>query len=186
MGVISRFNTAPTEAHLTAAKRVLHYLKGTIDFSLQYKRTENAKVIGFSDADWASDMDNHRSTTGNVFMMSSGPIICLSQKQATVILSTATAEYITLSSASQEAVLLPQLLSDLGESYTDPTAVMEDNQGAIAMAKNPIGHKRAKYVDIRYHFVRELTHTHSKIIEITYCSTKEMIADIFTKPLVRG
>ena len=61
---------------------------------------------------------------------------------------------------------------------------MEDNQGAIAMAKNPIGHKRTKHIDIRYHFVRGLTH--SKIIEVTYCSTKEMIAEIFTKPLIRG
>ena len=138
MGVLSRFNAAPTEAHLTAAKRVLHYLKGTMDLSLQYKRTEIAKVIGFSGADWASDTDNRRSTTGNVFMMSSGPITSrLSRKLATVALSTAEAAYTASSSASQEAVWLRQLFSDLSESYTDPITIMEDNQWAIAMAKNP-------------------------------------------------
>ena len=104
VSVLSRCNAVPTEAHLTAANRVLRYLKGTIDLSLQYKITENAKVIGFSDTGWASDTDNRRSTTGNIFMMSSCPITWLSQKQATVALSTAEAEYIALSSASQEAV----------------------------------------------------------------------------------
>ena len=116
-----------------------------INLSLQYKRTENAKVIGLSDADWASEVDNRNSTTGNMFMMSSGPITWLSQKEATVALSTAEVECIALSSTSQEAIWLRQLLSDIGENYTDPITIMEDNQGAIAMARDPITHKRTKH-----------------------------------------
>ncbi len=184
VGVLSRFNSAPTEAHLTAAKRVLRYLKGTINLTLQYKKTENTEVTGYSDADWANDMDTRRSTTGNVFIMCGGPISWLSQRQATVALSTAEAEYIALSSASQEAVWLQRLLTDIGEDYTKPMTIMEDNQGAIAIAKNPVGHKRTKHIDIRYHFVRE--QVQKGVIEIEYLSTKEMLADIFTKPLARG
>ena len=104
VSAVSKFNSAPTEAHLTAVKRILRYLKGTIDLSLQYKCTENLDVIGYSDADWASDMDSRRSITGNVFKMSAGAVSWLSQKQSTVALSTAEAEYIALSSAAQHMV----------------------------------------------------------------------------------
>ena len=98
-------------------------------------------------------MDNRRSTTGNVFVMSGGAISWLSQKQSTVALSTAEAEYIALSSASQEAVWLQRLLADTGKNDTELITIMEDNQGAIAIAKNPIGHKRTKHIDIRYQLI---------------------------------
>jgi len=61
---------------------------------------------------------------------------------------------------------------------------MEDNQGAIAMTNNPVGHKRTKHIDIRYHFVRE--QVLKGTLQIKYCSTKNMLADLFTKPLTRG
>ena len=69
VGALSKFNSAPMEAHLTAVKRLFCYLKGTINMSLQFKRMENLEIIGFSDADWASDMDNRHSTTGNIFQL---------------------------------------------------------------------------------------------------------------------
>ena len=81
------FNSAPTQAHLTAVKRIFWYLKGTIDLKLQYRST-GEKMLGYSDADWANDSDDRHSTTGNVFTMSGGAISWLSQKQATVALST--------------------------------------------------------------------------------------------------
>ena len=61
---------------------------------------------------------------------------------------------------------------------------MEDNQGAIAIAKNPIAHARTKHIDIRYHYIREAVN--DGIIEVKYCPTKQMIADVLTKPLPRG
>ena len=87
--------------------------------------------------------------------MSKGAISWLSQKQATVALSTAEAEYIALGSATQEAIWLRQLLSDRKVNVQEPTEIFEDNQGSIAMAKNPVGHKRSKHIDIRHHFIRE-------------------------------
>ena len=112
VGVVSNFNATPTQAHLTAVKRIFRYLKGTIDLKLQYRSTDE-KLLGYSDADWANDSDDRHSTTGNVFTMSGGAISWLSQKQATVALSTAEAEYIALGSATQEAIWLHQLLTDL-------------------------------------------------------------------------
>ncbi len=65
-----------------------------------------------------------------------------------------------------------------------PTTIQEDNQGTIAMSKNPVSHKRTKHIDIKFHFVREKIQ--DKTIELKYRPKHEMIADIFTKPLPRG
>ena len=150
---------------------------------LRYKAT-GENLFGYSDADWARDIDSRHSTTGNVFVMSGGAISWLSQKQATVALSTAEAEYIAMESATQEAIWLRQLMFDLEVNIQGPTEILEDNQGSIAMAKNPVGHKRTKHIDIRHHFIREAVHAGT--ISLTYCPTKEMVADIFTKPLPRA
>lgn len=177
LGVVSKFNAEPTEAHLTAVKRIFRYLKGTTTLALQYQ-AKGGKLVGYSDSDWASDLDDRHSTTGNVFMMSNAAISWISQKQATVALSTAEAEYVALGSATQEAIWLQRLLSNLNISQNKPTVIKEDNQGAIAIAKNPIGHKRTKHIDIKHHFVCEAIR-----IALEYCQTSQMIADILTKHL---
>ena len=100
VGKASRFCAAPTQVHLTAVKRIFRYLKSTIDLSLRYEPSGGKLFFGYSDADWANDMDDRHSTIGNVFTMSGRAISWLSQKQATVALSTAEAEYIALGSAT--------------------------------------------------------------------------------------
>ena len=89
-----------------------------------------------------------------------------------------------LGSATQEAIWLQRLLNDLKINTAKPTEILEDNQGAIAMTKNPVGHKRAKHIDIRHHFVREAVQ--SGTIVLTYCPTTEMVADLLTKPLPKA
>ena len=155
-------------------------MKGTVNFALKYDKSDTGALIGFSDADWAGDQDDRRSTTGNVFLLSGGAVSWLSKKQATVALSTAEAEYIALSQAAQEGIWLKRLLSDLGVEAMS-TLILEDNQGAIAIAKNPVNHSRTKHIDIRYHYIRECVQNGQ--IELQYCPTNDMKADIFTKPL---
>ena len=183
VGIVSKFNSEPTVAHLTAVKRIYRYLKGTLDLALHYEAT-GKQLLGYSDADWANDLDNRHSTTGNVFIMSGGAVSWLSQKQSTVALSTAESEYIALGSATQDAIWLRQLLGDLNVDVSSSLEILEDNQGAIAMAKNPVWHKRMKHIDIRHHFIRETVH--NGIISLSYCPTKEMVADIFAKSLPRA
>ena len=183
VGIVSKFNSEPTEAHLTAVKRIFRYLKGTLDLVVQYKATDG-NLTGYSDADWASDIDSHHSITGNVFVMSGGATSWLSQKQATVALSTEEAEYIAMGSATQEAIWLRQRMSDLKVSVQGQTEILEDNQGSIVMAKNPVGHKQTKHN-------RHSTSLHQRSCpswdyHLTYCPTKKMVADIFTKPLPRA
>lgn len=181
VGVVSKFCANPTQTHLTATKRVLRYLKATAYLGLSYKKSADGNLIGYSDADWAGDMDDRHSTSGNVFSLACGAVSWLSKKQATVALSTAEAEYVALSTATQEAIWLRRLLADMGEPPEGPTEIYEDNQGAISMAKNPVGHARTKHIDIRYHFVRE--RVQDGAITLKYIGTDEMVADILTKPL---
>ena len=143
--------------------------------------TKPEEVIKNSDADWAGDLDDRHSTTGNVFLMAGGAISWMNKKQAIVALSTSEAEYVALSSATQEAVWLRRLRVDLRTAPKEPTVLMEDNQGVIAIARNPI---RTKHIDIRYHYVREALQEGT--IDLFYCPTEEMVADWLTKPLSRG
>ena len=140
--------------------------------------TKPEEVIKNSDADWAGDLDDRHSTTGNVFLMAGGAISWMNKKQAIVALSTSEAEYVALSSATQEAVWLRRLRVDLRTAPKEPTVLMEDNQGVIAIARNPI---RTKHIDICYHYVREALQEGT-----IYCPTEEMVADWLTKPLSRG
>ena len=110
VGAVSKFNSKPSEAHLTTVKRILQYLKGTVDLAMKYHKSEDGSLIGYSDADWGGDSDDRHSTTGNLFLMAGGAISWLSKKQAVVALSTAEAEYIAL---SLEAVWLRRLLTEL-------------------------------------------------------------------------
>ena len=122
VSVVSKFNAEPTEAHLTAVKRIFRYLKGTINLALQYQ-AKGGELIGYSDSDWANNVDDRHSTTGNVFLMSGGAVSWISQKQATVALSTAEAEYIALGSATQEAIWLRRLMTDLNINQAEPMVI---------------------------------------------------------------
>lgn len=129
-------------------KRVLRYLSGTRDLALRYQKSEQPP-IGYSDSDWAGDCDDRHSTSGGLFLYGSGAICWASKKQPVVALSTAESEYIALSAAKQEAAWLQKLFSDL-QMPLQPIVMMEDNQGAIALARNPVAHSRTKHIDIRY------------------------------------
>ena len=144
---------------------------------------DNGTLIGYADADWAGDSEDRHSTSGNLFLMAEGPISWLSKKQTTVALSTSEAEYVGVSAATQEVVWLRRLLTDIQAIPKGPTVIMEDNQGAIGIAKNPIQHARTKHIDIRYHYVREALQ--QGIICLSYCPTDKQLADLLTKGLPR-
>lgn len=179
VGMLARFSSKPNQSHWTAAKRVLRYLRGTVNFGILYRGESG--VLGYSDADWAGDADDRKSTSGYMFLIAGGPVSWKSRKQSTVALSTAEAEYVALSTAVQECMWMQRLLSELGNPPDGPTTILEDNQSSIAMAKNPQFHGRAKHIDIKHHFIRDQVSIGS--IELQYCPTNEMLADVLTKGL---
>ena len=136
-------------------------------------------LIGYSDADWAGDVNDRKSTSGYLFMMSGAAVSWKSRKQTCVALSTAEAEYVALAGAIQEATWMRQLLDDLHNGQVEPTVILEDNQSAICIAQNPQYHSKTKHIDIKYHYVREKVS--DSTVELRYCPTSEMIADVLTK-----
>lgn len=180
---LSQFNACYAEEHWLAAKRVLRYLKGTKCLGLQYKRTGMHKVQGYADASHATCHDR-RSYSGMVFLHMGAAICWESRKQRTIALSTAEAEYVAMSEAAREAIFLKRLVSEISGQVEMPMKIFSDSQSAVAIAQNPVHHQRTKHIDVRHHFVREaVEHGH---IELEYVETSRMVADVLTKPLLKG
>lgn len=180
---LSQYMSNALQLHMTMAKHVLRYLKGTIHEKLSFmKSNEPFSITGFCDSDWANSEDR-KSVTGYAFKLSkNGSLISWkSKKQPTVALSSCEAEYMSLTSATQEGKYLCSLLNEILNCKLSPFTIFCDNQGAIALAKNPINHQRSKHIDIRYHFVRD--EVVKKKLTILYVPSVDNIADIFTKAL---
>jgi hypothetical protein len=182
VGAVCSFAENPGYSHLLAAKRILRYLKGTSDQGISYSRSvENDIVLtGYCDADWAGDVDDRKSHGGYVFTLGSGAISWSSKRQSVVALSSCEAEYMSLSEAAKELVWLRSLLGDMGFEQTK-SVICCDNQGAVALSKNPVDSKRSKHIDTRYHFVRDLWERGELVVE--YLPTSKMPADFLTKPV---
>ena len=174
-----------TQEHYVAGKRILRYLQGTKDLGLKYGPTKGSGtlIVGYADADWASDKETRRSVTAYLFVLGGGAISWGSKLQPTVALSTTEAEYMSASSAVQEAVHLRLLLKSLGFEQEGHSVIYEDNQGCIGLSENPILHKRSKHIDIKYHYVREKVS--SGAVKLVFIETEKQLADMLTKPLLR-
>jgi hypothetical protein len=154
-----------------------------MEVGLIYKPGKTMELEGYSDADFAGDVNDRKSTSGYVFMDQGAVISWRSKKQTVVAQSTAEAEYVALAAVTQEAQALRKLYQTLGLPPVKPTKIWEDNQAAIAIAENPINYKRTKHIDVKYHYTRD--QLEKGTIEIAYCATDDQLADIFTKSLPR-
>ena len=184
---LSQYFAEPTEEQWITVKHVLRYLRGTTERELCFRRNDSEKLglLAYSDADWAADTTDRRSTTGYCVSLSknSSLVSWKTRKQPTVALSTCEAEYMALASTIQECIYLEQLLEGIDDYKYTQTIVYEDNQGTIALAKNPVSRQRCKHVDIKYHFIR--SNVNEGKVTLVYCSTEEMVADIMTKPVTK-
>jgi len=177
---LSQYSARPDRTHWTALKRVLRYLMGTKELGITYV-SGSFVLTGWTDSDWAGDLDDSKSTAGYVFLLAGGAISWASKKQPSVALSSTEAEYIAQKTAATEAVWLRGLLQELGLRDEAPTEIWADNQGAIKLASNPEYHRRTKHIRIQYHYTRECVA--SGEIKFMYVSTKDMAADGLTKSL---
>eukprot|EP00253_Pinus_taeda_P030071 PITA_30071 len=184
VGLVARFMQNPRESHWKAAKRILRYVRCTIQFGIHYSAKATPLLVGFTDSDWAGDPDDRKSTAGYFFTLGSGPITWACKKQAAISLSSAEAEYRGAVEASKEALWLRQILSELGFEEQHPTTLWCDNQSAIQLCKDPVQHQRSKHIELHMHFIRKLIHDH--VLEVQYCSTDDQVADILTKALTEA
>jgi transposase InsO family protein len=177
--LLSQFNNCHSDTHWKAAKRLLRYLKGTIDYCIVYEKT-TLSVTGYVDADWASNQIDRRSYTGYVFKIGNAAVSWESRKQRTIALSSTESEYMALCEGAKEAAFIRSLLHECLGKYLSVT-LYNDSQSAQKICMSHINHSRSKHIDIRHHYVRQVVK--DKIVDLQYLPTERMPADVLTKSL---
>jgi hypothetical protein len=179
---LARFNCNPGPKHWAAVKHLFRYLKGTLEYKLQYSGESGSAVFTtYTDAAHGDCIDSGRSTGGYVTMMAGGAIGWGSKLQSIVALSTTEAEFVSAVEAGKEITWMRNILGEFGYPVTQLSTLHIDNQSAISVSKNPEHHGRMKHLDLRYYWLRDAVNT--KAIAPSYIPTAEQIADILTKPL---
>jgi hypothetical protein len=165
----------------------MRYVAGTVDYGLFYRSREKkggqAQLIGFSDSDFAGDIDDRKSTTWVLFCLGDSPITWHSSKHKVVALSSCEAEYIAAGSGTCQGVWLARLLKELVDSGSEAPVLRVDNKSAIDLRKNPVHHDRSKHIEVKYHYIRECVEKGKIVLE--QISTRDQLADIMTKSLGR-
>ncbi|GER25170.1 polyprotein [Striga asiatica] len=178
---VSQFMQTPVDTHWKAVKSILRYVAGTKHFTFRLSPCSNLNITGFADADWASDVDDRRSTSGFRTFMGQNLISWSSKKQTTVSRSSTEAEYRSLAHAACEIMWIKSLLRELRVKDNRPSVIWVDNLGAIQLAANPIGHSRTKHIELDLHFLREKIV--KGVISVRHVPAIDQVSDILTKPL---
>ncbi|KAK6122432.1 hypothetical protein DH2020_043823 [Rehmannia glutinosa] len=176
----ARFQSNPKESHMSVVKRIFRYLNGTIQYGLFYPKNENFSLKGYSDSDYAGNIDDRKSTSGLCQFLGDCLVSWFSKKQNCVSLSTAEAEYISAAFCCTQLLWMKQTLADYKCSFEN-VPIFCDNISAINIAQNPVHHNRTKHIEIRHHFLRDCVS--KRKIEISFVPSQDQLADIFTKPL---
>jgi hypothetical protein len=162
-------------------KRILRYIRGTIDLGLTLHALPTTDIVAYSDTDWAGCPDTRRSTSGYCVYLGSSLISWSSKRQPTVSRSSAEAEYRAVANAVAECTWLRQLLIELSCPVDKATVVFCDNVSAVYLSANPVHHRRTKHIELDIHFVREQVALGR--IRVLHVPTSQQFADIMTKGL---
>ncbi|KAM7489733.1 hypothetical protein LguiB_027217 [Lonicera macranthoides] len=184
VSLLSRYMHCASEIHFQSAKRILRYVKGTIDYGVRFSQVKNFSLHGYSDSDWAGCVDDMRSTSGYCFSFGSGIFSWCSKKQEVIAQSTAEAEYVAAVAAVNQALWIRKLMIDLHMEQQEGTQIFVDNQAAISIANNLVFHGKTKYFKIKLYFLREVQREGE--VQLIHCQTQNQSADILTKALPKS
>jgi histone deacetylase 1/2 len=180
---VCQFMSHPLETHWKAVKRILSYLKGTISHGLLLHPSHKGppfSLRAYSDADWATDQDDRRSTSGSCIYFGPNLISWGSKKQALVARSSTEAEYRSMANTTKDLLWIQSLLCELHVPFHTPTLLC-DNLSAVSLAHNPVLHSRTKHIELDIHFVREKVL--AKQLHVLHVPATDQLADPLTKPL---
>ncbi|XP_042033570.1 secreted RxLR effector protein 161-like [Salvia splendens] len=180
-GLVRRYIENPTTTHFKVAKRILRYLKGTIDYGLLYSATNDYMLVGYSDSDWAGDTDDRKSTSGYVFYMGDTAFTWMSKKQPIVTLSTREAVYVAATFNFCHAIWLRSLLSELEWPQ-------RSQQLFVWITSRPLRYPKIQCSTTEANTSTPATTTSENALQIRrfkfeYVKSQDQVADIFTKPL---
>jgi hypothetical protein len=185
VGVASRYMEKPTVMHMQAVKKIIRYLKGSVDLGLVYTLGEDQEeIVDYFDSDMGADLGGRRSTTGMTFYFNESLITWCSQKQKTVALSSCEAEFMAATGAATQALWLRSLYSELTATKPLVVPLYVDNNSTIELMKHPMFHGRNKHIDIKYHFIRQCVERGQ--IAVRRIGTNEQKADVLTQALPVG
>lgn len=145
----------PRRVHWVAAKHVLKYLRGTVDYGFDYVKCYGVRLIGCIDSDWAGSVSDRKSTFGCCFLLDSAVVSWFSRKQRSVALSFTEAECMAASQARCKALWPRKMLYGLFGQMLRPTMIYYDNHSCIKLSENPVFYDRSKHIEIRYHFIKD-------------------------------
>ena len=166
----------PREPYLTTLKRILRYLRGTVDFGLLHRWSASTEHVVYSDADLAGCPDTRRSTPGYAVFLGGNLVSWSSKRQSVVSRSSAEAEYHAVANGVAEASWLRQLLAKLHSPLSRSVLVYCDNVSAVYLSTNPVQHQRTKHVEIDLHFVRDWVAVGA--VRVLHVPTTSQFADI--------
>jgi histone deacetylase 1/2 len=180
---VCQFMANPLDSHWKAVKRILRYLKGTMHHGLLISPSNTGppfSLRAYSDADWATDHDDRRSTSGSCIYLGPNLISWGSKKQQLVARSRTEAEYRSMANTTADLIWIQSLLQELQVSYLTPTLLC-DNLSAVSLAHNPVLHSRTKHIELDIHFVCD--RVLAKQLHILHVPAADQLADPLTKPL---
>lgn len=179
VNILSKYCEFPERHHWTLVKRIIRYLKQTRHYALVYNPTPNNNLTAFSDADWAG-LSDRKSTSGLAIYYKDCLIGWRSKRQSIVALSTTESEMIALVEGYKEFKYFKKLLFEVG-SDCDEYHIYCDNQPCITIAHKNGYNGRSKHIDLRYLAIQDFIQ--KKEFQLLHCSSRDMVADIFTKSL---
>ncbi|GJT00022.1 ribonuclease H-like domain-containing protein [Tanacetum coccineum] len=171
----------PRDPHFTALKRILRYVRGTIDHGLQLYVSSTSQLTAYTDADWAGCPVTRRSTSGYCVFLGDNLLSWSAKRQVTLSRSSAEAEYRGVANVVAETAWIRNLLLELHTPLFTATLVYCDNVSAVYLSTNPVQHQRTKHIEIDIHFVRE--YVASGQVRVLHVPSRFQYADIFTKGL---
>ena len=180
VGQAAQFSENPQKHHWVAVRRIFAYLKGTQDYGIRFGPNHDC-LRGYSDSDFAGDLNSRRSTTAFIFILNGGPVAWASRRQPCVTLSSTESEFVAACEAAKEAVWLKRLMKNAMPEWNESIPLMCDNQSTIQLIRNPVFHQRTKHIDVKYYFVRERQEAGD--VDFAYISTNDQLADPLTKIL---
>jgi hypothetical protein len=168
---------------LVDGKKALRYVQGTTGLMLTYTRSDFLEIVGYSDADYAGDRDDRKSTSGYVFTLAGGAISWRSSKQELVATSTMYAEFIACYEALGQVMWLKKFIPDLRivDCIRKPLRLYCDNAPAVFYAHNNKSTNATKPIEVKFYALKD--RVRDQTISLKHISTKEMLADLLTKGL---